>query len=44
MISAVSFANRDGLDIGVVAVIGRGGQEYWCSSARQSRRPIISVR
>jgi hypothetical protein len=44
MIGAVSFANRDGLDIGVVAVIGRGGQEYWCLSARQSRRPIISVR
>jgi hypothetical protein len=44
MIGAVSFANRDGLDIGVVAVIGRGGQEYRCLSARQSRRPIISVR
>jgi hypothetical protein len=33
-----------GLDICVVAVIGRAGQEYWCLSARQSRRPIISVR
>ena len=33
MIGAVSSANRDGLDIGVVAVIGRGGQEYWCLSA-----------
>ena len=28
----------------VVAIIGRAGQEYWCLSARQSRRPIISVR
>jgi hypothetical protein len=43
MIGAVSSANRDGLNIRVV-VIGRGGQEYWCLSARQSRRPIISVR
>jgi hypothetical protein len=33
MIGAVSSANRDGLDICVVAV-----------SARQSRRPIMSVR
>ena len=33
-----------GLDICVVAIIGRAGQEYWCLSARQSRRPIISVR
>ena len=44
MIGAVSSANRDGLNICVVAVIGRGGQEYWSLSARQSRRPTISVR
>ena len=44
MIGAVSSANRDGLEICVVMVIGRGEQEYWCLSARQSRRPIISVR
>ena len=44
MIGAVSSANRDGLDICVVMVIGRGGQEYWRLSVGQSRRPIISVR
>jgi glutathione S-transferase len=43
VIGAVSSANRDGLDIGVVAVIGRRGQEYWCSSAWQSRRPKIDL-
>jgi hypothetical protein len=32
-IGAVSAANRDGLNICVVAVIGRGGQESWCLSA-----------
>ena len=35
MISAVSSANRGGLDISVVAVIGRGEEEYRCLSARQ---------
>jgi hypothetical protein len=44
MIGAVSSPNRDDLDICVVPVIGRGGREYWCLSARESWRPIISVR
>ena len=42
MIGAVSSANCDGLDICVVMVIGRGGQEYCIRS--QSRGPFISVR
>ena len=44
MIGAVSSADRDSLDICFVAIIGRGGQEYWCLSARQSLRRIILVR
>jgi hypothetical protein len=44
VIGAVSSANRDGLNICVVAVTERGGQEYWRLSAGQSGRPIISVR
>jgi hypothetical protein len=35
---------RSGLDIRVVAVFGRGGQEYRCSSIWRNRRLIISVR
>jgi hypothetical protein len=32
MIGAVNSANRSSLDIGIVAVIGRGGQECRCFS------------